>query len=658
MEAILYALYGEGRGTTLKELRNDELPENAEIFSEYTFMMSNEIYQIKRGMKSGSSFLEVYRIQDDNKIPLGGTRIDSRDKEIKTILGHDYDMFTASRFLEQSQLAKLVDTDSNTRRSYIDKVLGIAFWRKARELTTKEKNNILSLKNECEKEHNVLLETLSNYKNGLLTLPNIRKQKEAVDKDIIYKEKQFNELHILIEKAKNISQLYTKKEELEKAKNFYKNKIEDYVLFNESKKNKLSEIDKKINDINSSFIANTTEIESLNKSIEELQEKYNVIDTQIIDISKTGASFSASRDIIIKQKIDSSINKCTLCQQTIPQEYAKNWNTEIDNQVENYVKEIKIIEESLGGLQNTKNILYKQKKDITQNKDLLKSTNLTLQNNIASLKSEKDQILELEKVYEKEYPTYLHQFKLNEDTLTTLLLELKEASSVDKSTEQEYNNLHTYLITLRDQRDNLLKQEGNLLEIEKRAKEVEENIKEKINTLNFYNNKLYYYSIVEKAFKDIPTQIFEESIIAIEHETNKIIHEFKPDLSVNIYEDKDKKAKPLEIGFYVKGKKRSFKRLSEGQKTIVSLGLRLGFSKVISQRAEKNLELVVLDEPFGMLDAYNQDIVQKVLSKLTSYFKQIIVMSHVGNTHDYPSLIEVGMTKEDVSYIKNITTNN
>ena len=96
---------------------------------------------------------------------------------------------------------------------------------------------------------------------------------------------------------------------------------------------------------------------------------------------------------------------------------------------------------------------------------------------------------------------------------------------------------------------------------------------------------------------------------------------------------------------------RGYKRLSGGEKVVVNIGLRLGFSKIIRMRAQTNIGLIVLDEPFGFLDDYNKDLVSRVLTLILKWFNQVLVISHVNQVQDFPQVINVRKSSEGYSYI-------
>ena len=91
--------------------------------------------------------------------------------------------------------------------------------------------------------------------------------------------------------------------------------------------------------------------------------------------------------------------------------------------------------------------------------------------------------------------------------------------------------------------------------------------------------------------------------------------------------------------------------LSGGEKTIANIGVRLGYSQVITARANTSIDFIVLDEPFGALDEENRDLVKKIFAIMSQWFTQIIVISHDDSIENFPNVLRIGKTEDGVSYI-------
>jgi DNA repair exonuclease SbcCD ATPase subunit len=87
--------------------------------------------------------------------------------------------------------------------------------------------------------------------------------------------------------------------------------------------------------------------------------------------------------------------------------------------------------------------------------------------------------------------------------------------------------------------------------------------------------------------------------------------------------------------------------------TVANIGIRLGYSQVITARANTSIDFIVLDEPFGALDEENRDLVKKVFAIISQWFTQILVISHDDSIENFPNVLRIGKTAEGCSYILN-----
>lgn len=73
---------------------------------------------------------------------------------------------------------------------------------------------------------------------------------------------------------------------------------------------------------------------------------------------------------------------------------------------------------------------------------------------------------------------------------------------------------------------------------------------------------------------------------------------------------------------------RNYKSWSGGQKQRVSLAIDFGLSRLIAKRAQKNYDVLILDEIFKHLDAKGRDAVMEMLQKLREEKSTILVVDH------------------------------
>lgn len=74
--------------------------------------------------------------------------------------------------------------------------------------------------------------------------------------------------------------------------------------------------------------------------------------------------------------------------------------------------------------------------------------------------------------------------------------------------------------------------------------------------------------------------------------------------------------------------------VSGGTEDVAALAMRLAISQMIAMRAGHPLSLLVLDEPFGSLDAVRRGNVMALIRRLRGIFEQVLLISHIEETRD------------------------
>jgi len=669
---ILYALFNKGSFKSVSEVINDSYEDidHSHMYVKLKFIKHNNIYLIERGVINSVAYLDVY--ENDN--PIGENKINSRNEEIIRILGWDYDMFTASIFFEQDKLSKLVDADGAKRREYIEKVLNTRDWTLFQELPNKRINKIADELLIKQKELTIISDKLSLIEKELAT-------SLTIDQDITSKQEEKMILQLNIDTlSKSIQCKKEKSIILEHKKDLFKNHIATMVSVETSINNSTT----KIEEIKQVLQQITIDTQAKDQSLAEskklninnnfkLQETINeqtVLQEQKNTLAKEIAILNSQCDQILILKDKYTEGKCEYCEQVISQEYASIKQIEKDELIARNQKEIapKLVE-----VEQLTNRIEENKVQII---DKLTAEVSRIDKNITQLETQQDNMAQSYKEQTKQLETIQLQLECYKkelirtkedkelfvgDILTTLNLHVSNVDDFDvellKHKEEnmqvileQIDSNTAQLQSLTTDLETLFVQKGKNVEMSK-VKEDHCNV---INTLTLeikdlvLENKIN--SLVIKGFKEIPSNLLAKNILKIEKYANEYIKKFITYMEVCVEEDLTKASRPIEIYYKFKDKERSYRMLSGGQKTIANLGLRLAFSKIISEKTHAISEFIVLDEPFGYLDEYSRDLIKNVLADLTKYYKQIIIISHIDNVTVFPNIINVKMIN-DQSYI-------
>lgn len=645
--AVIYALFGEGEYTRLEELVNDH-SDVKEMFVRLHFSMNEIVYFIERGRKGSSSYLDF----KENGIRLGDN-IKTTESEIIRVVGMDYKMFTASVFVEQDKLDKFINVEPEERRSYVDKILDLEIWRKLSKATKSDqkklKDSIITIHANIAKLENKIKELLEKTKTRQSIENQINDFK--VEKDTA--QKFMSEYKIYLSKASSLDTLRKEYQVLVSDLNQITKNILSCSDTKEKTEIECSELKEKINSIvSTSDIEN--KIKSLLVDLKGKQTELKVTENELAQKWETILLHKNEIKILIQNRDSLVEGTCPTCFQSISKEYV---HTKFD-QLQQSIDE-------------ASPVLEVQEKEYT----LLSDKKMNLSNDIESLQTSIDTLKKEQQDVEKQAINYNASMSiyLNEISLITSQLdsfkeeELKLQSKVD-NIKKEIETLQKELPEEMPSDEELLAKEtliksyeekilqlnqdlGELNQIEKEITFLNQEIDSAKSEIKQYEEDVESISVLSDIFQEIPRQLFEQSIQIIEESSNEMINQVFPHISVKIYEEESTKLKRLVVAFDVDGKERNYKRLSGGEKAVVNIGLRLGFSKVIRLKSKTNIGFIVLDEPFGFLDEHNKNLIAKILNIVLDWFDQIIVISHVDKVQDFPKVINVRKNIEDVSYV-------
>lgn len=656
VNSALYSLFGKGPFKKLDDLLNDKLPLDSKMFVKWVINHNFTDFRIERGRVKGNTYINVEEkssLNSNDFIPRGDPKKPARDEEIRQILGMDYDMMTSSIFFEQRKLTKLIDTEPSERREYTEKALDLRLWTIALKNEVSSATKLKEKKQQKEEKfislEKAITECLEEIKNKQLVENELQDLKVSLQ-DLVNQIQSFKEISSFKEKEKELRQT------LDNLSKSYASQLkvlesQEVSLLNEQKEieNHTSKKNIVISDLAELQVVSTQENEkfiSENKTLSGLKLEER---TLIIEISKN----TSLLDTANKKKLRLSEGTCPHCEQTITDSYITSFQASVEQeiaQIQAVLSKITTQQQEITSKIQSHETIYNniQKKlsEISEKKVKLTSD---LENLTTSLGKHTRNVKELQDSIENLSETTKILSNSIENSQSSLN-ELKE-KIIFVSNLENMDNLILAQEEKTKRYDNLLITLGKIQKEEERISNLEEEKANLLQELVQIEEDLEVSKIIQAGFSAIPSSIFEESVKYLQTESTKIIQQFFPEMQVKVYEDTSKKNKPLEFCFIVDHKPRSFYMLSGGQKTILSLGIRIAYSKTISLRAGVHTDLLVLDEPFEFIDVYCRDLVKRVLREISTWFKQVIVISHVDNIADFPQLIKVLYTKEGTSII-------
>ena len=641
--AVLYALYGEGEYNTLSELINDKCDS---MYVKLFFQLKGNNYVIERGIQKKTSYLDFFRVVEkpEEDIRLG-KGIDDTQIEINNIMGMDNDMFSSSIFFEQGNMDKFTNVGSEKKREYIDKALELEIWRNLGK-------EALKVKKGFEKDFIALAEERDAVKDVIEKLIPSISQKPTVEREIVVYNKEKSNLNAVIIKYNKIYENMIRLEGIKnqiKSSTEFVNNMKEQLKTEQDKVFDIEKYDNKINEL-------TKGIEFSKESLANVEKQFVQFNTEYDELNKSTMGFKLNISQLTmeiehqkKHKNQSLSGVCPTCKQMVDMQLLEDENKVIDENIEKLHEQLKTQQTMLNEIEIKVIVQLKIIGDTGTFKNNISIGISKDENEIYKLELNKKQEIENQKKQQNTINFINAELGSLEKNLSNLILE-RDSIKIE-SMDVNIKDIQNQLQTVDKLINGLNLQLGSILSEEKRKIELEEKLEKIKKELDNIENNVYIYTVLSEFYMEIPKNLFFESVALIEEESNKLIQQVIPNLSVSIHEDDKKKSNPLVITFKENENDRSYKRLSGGTKSVANICIRLAFSFIIMNRAKTNLQFIVLDEPFGSLDEENRTLIKGIFSLLSTFFKQILVISHTDDINEFPNVIHVKKSIEGVSYI-------
>jgi len=635
-EAIAWVLYGSvAARTSADQIKRENAEDKDPCRVELEFIFGEDKYRVVREM-SGKSLITSASATFNEKLVANGAEIVSNFIQKK--LGMDFKSFYTSIFAKQKELNALSSMNPSERRPLILRMLGInALDEIVGEIRSDIKNKKILIekleqdlldeygekkiekyknkKDELEEKYKKIVKSTTLIKENILIIEKKLKlvRKECDDKKIeyekIYKVKEqldekktlFDNKNRLFEEIKNLQLKIEKRQE----------KINNEKL----KLSKFEKIEQEMKLLEKRLVENSRKSETLLKKIEQKK-------TLMDQFQKNIAEVKAKKTTI--EKMGSSA-KCPTCDRVLGEQYNKLLK-DYNNEIEEKNKKIKFL------------VNESSKVETEYNQFLKEMEALQKKNNYLHTKSiEKEKINTILYNFTQEVDKEVNDLNSKKTEFTkisTVEFDEKKYIAIKEKIEDLYKKYQLKLDELNEIRNNSEKikielerkeGEGNL--VAQQIKNLQQNIEEQykiVNKIEMYNKNLKLLKMLNEIMVSFRTYLISQirptlSLYASElfdQLTNGKYSEIELDDNYNliVYDD----GVPYDI-----------ERFSGGEEDLANLCIRLAISEVITEKAGSIFNFIILDEIFGSQDNTRKQNIIKALSRFSSKFRQIFLITHV-----------------------------
>ncbi|MCD6572142.1 MAG: SMC family ATPase [Thermoplasmata archaeon] len=657
-EALAWALYGSiAARTSVSEIKRVGASPSESCKVELNFLFGGNDYRVVREVNGKSSNATL--VVNGKTIANGSEGV---NKYIEKLLGMDYKSFFTSVYAKQKELNVLSAMRPHERKPLILGMLGIDavddVIKKIRD-DAKNKKNILD---------RLRIELLDE--NGKPKTEKLRREIEDLTKE---KEKISEEIHQLEEKLERKRKELLALEKKQKEKKLRYEDISRSVEELERRKEKylrkknledeIEEIKKKIKERKDRLKVEkekAVKYEGIEEEIGKVEDKIKEISSKLDAIKKERNEKEAfkeykRKEILEIEKRKKEIEKlgpdakCPTCERVLENHYY-NLLEKISKEIRKREKESSVLSEQIKKIEEKQDIvekeldaLQKRIKHLSEERRELDKINATIRSLLEEIEEgekslvekskeleeikhvsfEKDEyerkIIEKNKVYE-EYQLVLEEYSNKKDENNRLKLELEKAKGNKKVLEQKIGSI-------KEQVDNL------------------ERIKKRIGD---ETADLEYLQLLV----DIMSSFRTDLISRIRPMLSAYASEFFERLTDGKYKlielDEDYNIKILDDG-----RAYGIKRFSGGEEDLANLCLRLAISEIVSERADRQFNFIILDEIFGSQDSIRRQNIMQALNALSSKFRQIFLITHIEDIKNFmENVIHVIENEDGTSYVK------
>lgn len=700
-EAIPVNFFGKGSGRAdlLDNYINDSM---SKMYLEVVFKMDQQRYKsVRTKIKNSSAVFEVF--QDTTNNGLNKATWKKVDKTIEDILGLSAKTYSSTIYLNERESLQVITGTSSERKEILRELLNIDIYEKAAKLCNKrfdEEDKKVLVNLELIKNRQQQLEQEEQIKDDLrsieVELKEIKKEIKEQEKLLKDKNEDKKKVEILIETQKTIDnqivQIQKMIDDLDKQKRQIEIKTNSTNEEIEQQKKTFSVFKAKIE-------LQIKELPNLKKITSKCEERLKALDQIDKDLKETQKlvkdkteqknklSTSLETTIVAAQpieqfleRIDEFENVCPVTELECPilkgdyksdlkkskEEELKN-NVTIQNDLKKQVDSIKREIQSLSQKQNDLENQSETRQDLNEELSKIKLELQSVENNKTKLsekEKELDDFLKLraqdiqelkQKFIEKEKQLIEYTDKKKELKLSinqNLDKELSSISILVAKIEKEINNqrlnLESKTQKMGEIKNSLDKLEKMKIEIQVFLKNCEETTKQK-----------QIYQILSTVFgKDgIQKSIMKESIPMLEKYTSEFLRIFNDDSEkIKIKFDLDpkrqdgefKKGGGLEILVLEEGKEPKDLQMYSGGETVrIVFSIVLSLAKLLSMRAGKKHETLIIDEKIAKLDARGIEQFGEVINEISKIYKQVYVITHIESLKDLINGNEIIVNKVD-----------
>jgi len=690
---------GSGRADLLDSYINDTM---SKMYTEIIFKLDDQRFKsVRSKVRNSSGVFEVY--QDSTNKTLEKATWKKIDRQIEEILGLSAKTYSSTIYLNERDSLQVITGTSSERKEILRELLNIDVYEKAAKLSSKNFDNYdkkvqvnINLIQDKQKQLEQEEQVKDELKHIEIEIKTLKKSIKNLEIDLKAKNEERGKIEVSIETEKIIrSQLQQEQNNvLELTKKISKLNFEIKTLDSEliSQTETYNRLKKTIED----SVKSKEQIESSRVLIENILKKLDDVDKALKQITKeiktktgekskidTELSVLRSESKPLKSFLERLSEFKSICPVTelecsvLQGEYKSNLKEEKEKELESNKLKVKDLEKTQQEYQEELKKLTKKEDELTD----LSQTRQIENEKLSKLKLQLQTIDNNEERFkekEKEFDQYKIETKKEKDDLSIQITEnttkskllsqkIKDMeSSLNKELQQnlqivskEIKDLELDISNTRSSLDDKNQEFGEIKnQIDKLEKMKVEIVHLTKNNEENVEQKRIYQSLESIFGKDgIQKSLMKESIPMLEKYTSEFLKIFnddseklkiKFDLDPKRQDGEYKKGGGLEILVIEEGKEPKDLQMYSGGETVrIVFSIVLSLAKLLSLRAGKKHEALIIDEKIAKLDSRGIEQFGQVISEISKIYKQVFVITHIDSLKNLVNGDEIIVNKTE-----------
>ncbi|MDD5650303.1 MAG: hypothetical protein PHF86_07805 [Candidatus Nanoarchaeia archaeon] len=700
-EAIPVNFFGKGSGRAdlLDSYINDNM---SKMYIEVIFKIDNQRFKsIRSKSRNTGALFEIFL--DTTNQDLKNATWKKTDKTIEEILGLGAKTYSSTIYLNERESLQIITGTSSERKEILRELLNIELYEKAARFCTKKFDDLdkkvqvnLNIVQDKQKQLEQEEEIKQSFKDTELTLKKVKrdlKSKEKEFKDLNDEKQKLNtqietenliknqiiqgnrelgelakqgkliidEIHSLIEESKSQTKLY------EQRKKALEDSLEEKATIKKSIKTQ-EEILEELDQVDKNLKAFQARRKDLEDHASELEKTIAVLKTEQKPLQNSLAKINEFKNICPVTDLECALLKG---------DFKDKFKTEL-------LKELEVLQNKINENQDQHQKLTQAIKSMLKEQtDLeIKASTRQLQNNkLSKLKLSLQTIENSETTFkekEKEFKQYLKEVEIDKSKLSGESQEVQEKieekrkivveletklnpelqrilSELTKSVEDVEDEIGVLRAEIDDVNQEIGELKNKIDGFEKMKADIEHFLK--INEENTKQKKIHQTLSMIFGKDGVQKSIMKESIPMLEKYTMEFLKIFNEDSEkIKVKFDLDpkrqdgelKKGGGLDILVLEEGKDPKDLQMYSGGETVrIVFSIVLSLAKLLSLRAGKKHETLIIDEKIAKLDVRGISQFGEVIQEIAKIYKQVFVITHIETLKDMINGNEIIVNKTD-----------